>query len=332
MSTTSVSSEKNPSCSVSPGMTATSPAVIERRSLPMRKSIVPLSIQTICSCGCRCAPACAPALIFHHTIIPCFPARTRRSILSVIRSHGSFSSAPNPDITGMMVSFRCVAPEHYSGSRLSRACSLRASIPASAHVRLRANCAHATAIRADRSTQSGQAHPTRNIAILLLSAGALDWPSGRRLQELLQLLAPEFCHARGGVAARVFAGRYEVEPAVLDAFEFALGDSGFRRITLVVGRIDRQQRGVNAFKTRGGIVVARRLPLVQKVVGIAGRRGRQAPVDELVGLLPRGRRLLVCERSSAGSDAEEYGGQAQRPRLCGVVAIVPFRIAPDRFG
>jgi hypothetical protein len=31
------------------GITATSPPIIDRRSLPMRKSILPLSIQTICS-------------------------------------------------------------------------------------------------------------------------------------------------------------------------------------------------------------------------------------------------------------------------------------------
>src|SRR5262249_10817124 len=68
---------------------------------------------------------------------------------------------------------------------------------------------------------------SRNIAtaISLLSARVLDCPAGSRLQQLLQLLAPEFCHAGGRVAARVFARRDQVKPAVLHALECALRDS-----------------------------------------------------------------------------------------------------------
>jgi hypothetical protein len=57
-STTSVSSGKKPSCSTLPGITATSPPTIDRLSYLTRKSILPLSIQTIWSWGCWCEAAC----------------------------------------------------------------------------------------------------------------------------------------------------------------------------------------------------------------------------------------------------------------------------------
>ena len=75
-----------------------------RRSSPMRKSILPLSIHTICSCGCLWAAACAPALMFHHTIMHCLPARTRRLILSVTRSTGSAASSLEPEQPGIRIS------------------------------------------------------------------------------------------------------------------------------------------------------------------------------------------------------------------------------------
>ena len=94
------------------------------------------------------------------------------------------------------------------------------------------------------------------IAITLLSSNVLDCPAGSRLQQLLQLLAPEFCHAGGRVAARVFAGRDQVKPTVFHAFECAFRDSGFGRVAFIVGRIDRQQRSLDAFKAGRGVVVA----------------------------------------------------------------------------
>jgi hypothetical protein len=133
------------------------------------------------------------------------------------------------------------------------------------------------------------------------------------------------------MAARVFAGRYQVKLTVLHAFEFALRDAGFRRVTLIIGRIDRQERGLNPLEAGRGVVVARSVPLVKKVIGIAGGWHRQALVDQLVGLLARGSHLLVRERSSARRDAKEHAGQAQRRRLSRVVAVVPFRVAADRF-
>ena len=127
------------------------------------------------------------------------------------------------------------------------------------------------------------AHPNRNrtIAISLLSSRVLGCPAGGGLQQLLQLLAPESRRAGGRVAARVFARRYQVKPTVLHAFECAFGDCGFRRVAFIVGRIDRQERGLDAFQAARGVIVARRLPLVEKVIGIAGGRRRQALVRSL---------------------------------------------------
>src|SRR5262249_12684764 len=56
----------------------------------------------------------------------------------------------------------------------------------------------------------------------------------RCLPELLQLRLPEFRLATGTMAARVPAGRDQVDAAVLDTLDFALQEPGFRRIALVV--------------------------------------------------------------------------------------------------
>src|SRR4029077_13979177 len=96
MSTTSVSSWHQPSCSTPLGIEAMPPASSMRRSLSMRNSILPLTIHTSCSCGCEWAATCVPAPIFHHTIMPFWPASTRRVILSVIFSSGIAAKEPKP--------------------------------------------------------------------------------------------------------------------------------------------------------------------------------------------------------------------------------------------
>jgi len=92
------------------------------------------------------------------------------------------------------------------------------------------------------------------------------------------------------MAAGVFAGRYEVKPTVLHAFEFALRDAGFRRVTLVVSGIDRQERGLNPFEAGRWIVVARRLPLYRKSLaslgsGAAKRSSRSLSACSRVGAI-----------------------------------------------
>jgi len=64
----------------------------------------------------------------------------------------------------------------------------------------------------------------------------------RGLQQFLQRLPEEFGAAGGEVAAGLGARRNKIELAVLHLLECARSDAGFRRIALVVGGIDRQQR------------------------------------------------------------------------------------------
>src|ERR1700682_2103727 len=85
----------------------------------------------------------------------------------------------------------------------------------------------------------------------------------RRLQQLLQLLRVELGIAGGEMPARLGAGGDQIEPAVLDAFQRGVGDTGFRRIALVVGGIDRQQRRLDPLQRYGRIVIVGRLPLIE---------------------------------------------------------------------
>jgi hypothetical protein len=47
-------------------------------------------------------------------------------------------------------------------------------------------------------------------------------------------VVPEFRDAGGAMAARILAGRYEVQMAILDALHCAFHDSGLWRIALVI--------------------------------------------------------------------------------------------------
>src|SRR4029079_17331904 len=104
----------------------------------------------------------------------------------------------------------------------------------------------------------------------------------RGSQQFLDLLLPKLGHAGGAVAAGVFAARYQIHAAILDALEFALEDSKLGWIAFVVGGIDGQQRGLHALQAGRRVVVARRVPLIQEVVGIGFERRRQPLVEQLV--------------------------------------------------
>jgi hypothetical protein len=72
---------------------------------------------------------------------------------------------------------------------------------------------------------------------------ALHRPLRSRSKQFLKLLFVELGRPGRGVAAGFVARRNEVKAAVLHAFERLLGQSGLRRVALVVGRIDEQQGG-----------------------------------------------------------------------------------------
>ena len=152
----------------------------------------------------------------------------------------------------------------------------------------------------------------------------------RALQQLCQRLRIEPGHAGRAVAARLLAGRDQVEAAVPDLLQRGFHQAGLRRIALVVGGIDGQQRRRDALQARRGVVVARGFPLVEDVVGIGGERRRQPLVEKLVGLLARRRHLLVGQRAARGGDAVEHGGRPEGLGLGRVVAVLPVGIVADR--
>src|SRR5438105_2008496 len=105
---------------------------------------------------------------------------------------------------------------------------------------------------------------------------AASWqllPYARRaLQQVLELLLPEFRHARGAVTGGVLACGDQVVAAVLHALDLALEDPELGRVALVVGRIHGQQGRLDALQSRRSIEVARRVPLQEGIVGVERER------------------------------------------------------------
>ena len=91
-------------------------------------------------------------------------------------------------------------------------------------------------------------------------------------KQFFKLLLVEPRHASGAVAARSVARRDQVQAAVSHAFQRVLRKSCLRRVALVVGRVDDEQRGRNALEFRRWIVVARRPPRLDEVVGVGQER------------------------------------------------------------
>src|SRR5712664_143116 len=155
-------------------------------------------------------------------------------------------------------------------------------------------------------------------------------PPGWGQQQVLHLLLPELRHEGRSVAARVLTRRDQEEATVLHALELAIHDPGLWRITLIICGIDSQEGRLYPIQAGRGVIVARRIPLIQEVIGIGGERRHEALVEQLVCQLARGRQLLVCQRSAVGGDAEEHIGHLERARLRGVVTVLPIRIVADR--
>ncbi len=99
------------------------------------------------------------------------------------------------------------------------------------------------------------------------------------------------------MAACVFAGRYQVKPAVLYAFEFAFRDSGFRRdgCAMADGTLDSQ---VGA-RICNGLGIMRACLETQKLEQLEAR------MDEIADRVARDRTNAARERTSTH--------EAQRP-------------------
>ena len=143
---------------------------------------------------------------------------------------------------------------------------------------------------------------------------------------------PQCRVAGGAVPARVAARRDEHGAPVLHALDLALEDSELRRVALVVGGVDRDERRADAFQKRRRVVVVRGFPLIQDVVGVAAEGLREALRDDRVGLLARGRLLVVRLRSARGGDSELNQDPLHAARLRAVVAPVPLRVVADGVG
>jgi hypothetical protein len=80
------------------------------------------------------------------------------------------------------------------------------------------------------------------------------------------------------VAQRVRALGISSDAAVRHALDLAVEHAELRRIALVVGGVDREQRRLDLLEAGRRVVVARRIPLVQRVVGVAAERRGEALV------------------------------------------------------
>src|SRR5207244_7777125 len=94
----------------------------------------------------------------------------------------------------------------------------------------------------------------------------------RGLQQLAELLLPPLRLAGGAVPSGLGAPGNQEEAPVLHAPDLALEHAELWRIALIVGGVDREQHRLDALEPGGGVVVARRVPLIEDIVGIAGER------------------------------------------------------------
>jgi hypothetical protein len=148
-------------------------------------------------------------------------------------------------------------------------------------------------------------------------------------QELLQVLLPHHGHGMRAVSARLRAQGDDDRPPPRHALDLALQDAELRWIDEVVGGIHRHQRHLDFFQVGTGIVVTRRLELIQRVVRI-GRLHRRfdCRVQRRIAL-GEGRHRLLAQGRIAGHEMQHLDRGAQARRLRGIVAATPIRIAPD---
>src|SRR5258706_4092005 len=140
------------------------------------------------------------------------------------------------------------------------------------------------------------------------------------------MLLPQRRVAGGAVAARLLAGGDEHVAGVLHALDLALEDAELGRIAFVVGGVDGDERRADAREARRRVVVVGGFPLVKDVVGVAAEGLREALSDDRVGLLARGRLLVVRLRSARGGDAELNEDPLDSAGLLLVIAAVPVRV------
>src|SRR5580692_2916876 len=87
-------------------------------------------------------------------------------------------------------------------------------------------------------------------------------------EEFSQVLLPDGCPGVRAVTMGLFRSRQQKKSSILYALDLALGDAEFRRIDEIIRGIDEHHLGANGLQFRGGIVVARGVYRIEKIVGV----------------------------------------------------------------
>jgi len=115
----------------------------------------------------------------------------------------------------------------------------------------------------------------------------------------------------GAVAEGLFGDGQEDEPAAFHALDFAFGDGEFGRVDEIVGGVDVHDVGLDGFEFGGGIVIARGIDGVEKIVGVeSGGEARHGGGKIFIGGIAGGEIFLHVEGSAAGDD-QKIGGNLQ---------------------
>ena len=153
--------------------------------------------------------------------------------------------------------------------------------------------------------------------------------AGRGGPQQREPLLPNPRRRRGAGAGGVLAARDQQHAAVLHALDLALQHAELGRVALVVGRVDREQHRLDALQARRGVVVARGIPLVEMVVGVAAERraqalrraaGRPSRASAPPCRAPGCRRWWRCRRTprrTAGCAAASCSCRSSTPGRCG---------------
>lgn len=87
------------------------------------------------------------------------------------------------------------------------------------------------------------------------------------------------------------AARNQQNTTILHSLDLAIEDTKLRRIAFVIGGVDGKQRRLYPIESWRKVVIARRIPLIEMIVGVAYKGSVQALIEQLIGLLAVGRRF-----------------------------------------
>src|SRR5579871_5138327 len=111
------------------------------------------------------------------------------------------------------------------------------------------------------------------------------------------------------VSASLVADRNQNITTMLYSLDLFLQYPELRRIHLIVGRIDRIKRSLDAFKLRVRIIISGRIKLIKHVICIISLKiAVNLIVEHLVRFFFSRSALLHLQRAAAHKDQRIYGG------------------------